>query len=114
MYYQNEQEAFNPDRTKLIIYINNESIKPNNEDKNLGFANRLYYVIESLNIKKDIKVNLKSINNVFNDKIFGNVDIVKCMGLSKNTATSYIKILKELDFIEFVYGHSKGKYKFKK
>ena len=115
------QEAFNPDRTKLIIYINNGDQKLDvynrnlgNEDKNLGFANRFYYVIESLNIKKDIKSNLKNINNVFNDKIFGDIDIIKCMCLSKNTATSYIKILKELDLIEPVYGYGKGKYKFKK
>ena len=122
------QEAFNPDRTKLIIYINNgdqkldvydrnlgnEDKNLGNEDKNLGFANRFYYVIERLNIKKDIKSNLKNINNVFNDKIFGNIDIIKCMCLSKNTATSYKKYLKELDLIEPVYGYGKGKYKFKK
>ena len=108
-------DEFNPDRTKLIIYINNGDQKLDvynknlgNEDKNLEFANRFYYVIESLNIKKDIKSNLKNINNVFSDKIFGNIDIIKCMCLSKNTATSYIKILKELDLIESLYGHGKG------
>ena len=65
------QEAFNPERTKLIIYINNGDQKLDvynknlgNKDKNLEFANRFYYVIESLNIKKDIKSNLKNIKRI--------------------------------------------------
>lgn len=49
------------------------------------------------------------------DEIFGNSKVVEILGCSETTATAYIKILStELNLIDPVAGHGKGKYIFKK
>ena len=56
---------------------------------------------------------LKLLFDTFKKEVFGNIDLQILLKISKNTATSYIKLLKENDLIEPVSGHGKGKYKFK-
>ena len=70
-------------------------------------------LIDNLHVKKDVKNNLKNLYYCFEDKIFGNIDIQKQLKVNKNTATSYIKFLKNNNIIEPVADYSKGKYKFK-
>lgn len=70
-------------------------------------------LINELKIKSDVKNNLNALYNMFKNTFFGNIDLQIQLNINKNTATSYIRILKENNLIESVPGHGKGKYKFK-
>ena len=116
-------DKFNPDVTKLTIFIKklssqDENLGNNiknlgNEDKNLGNNISIPNIIDELKVKQDVKNNLKTLYNYFKDEIFGNINIQERLVVNKNTATSYIKILTDNNLIEPVTGHGKGKYKFK-
>lgn len=108
-------DEFNPDVTKLTIYIK----KLNLQDENLGndikiLGNNVSIpnIIDGLKIKQDVRKNLKTLHNYFKDEIFGNINIQEQLKVNKNTATSYIKILIDNNLIIPVTGHGKGKYKF--
>ncbi len=106
------EDSFNPDQTKLTIFIkkgNNLNI----DDENVVTHNN-NNVIENSNYKKNIKTNLLKIENSFrNKKYFGRSDIVKLINCSSGTAYNLINYLLELKIIENVKGHGKAKYIFK-
>ena len=116
-------DEFNPDVTKLTIFIKksisqdenlgNDTKILGNEDKNLGNNISIPNIIDELKVKQDVKDNLKTLYNYFVNEIFGNINIQERLEVNKNTATSYIKILTDNNLIEPVTGHGKGKYKFK-
>ena len=115
-------DKFNPDVTKLTIFIKKPNFKDGklgneaeilgNKDKNLGNNISIPTIINELKVKKDVKNNLNILYNYFKDEVFGNVNIQERLVVNKNTATSYIKILTDSNLIEPVSGHGKGKYKF--
>ena len=92
-----------------------------NEDKNLVIEAK-NLVIEDKNLvikesafKNDVIEKMKIIIKEYVDKdFFGGKDIENSILCSKTTSYNLLKYLKELDLIEPVYGHGKGKYKFKK
>ena len=116
-------DKFNPDVTKLTIFIKKSPLKDEklgnnteilgNEDKNLGNNISVPNIVDELKLKQDVKNNLKTLYNYFKDEVFGNINIQEQLVVNKNTATSYIKILIDNNLIEPVTGHGKGKYKFK-
>lgn len=131
-------DEFNPDRTKLIIYINNcnqkpdvynknlgnedkkpniEDKKPNIEDEKPNIEDKKADILESINSSLfyyNVKFHLRIICDRLFDSIFSRKNIVEIINCGKTQATEYIKILFKLNLIEPVYGHGKGKYKFKK
>ena len=102
-------DKFNPDVTKLTIFIKKLPLKDENLGNNISVPN----IIDELKLKQDVKNNLKTLYNYFKDEVFGNINIQEQLVVNKNTATSYIKILIDNNLIEPVTGHGKGKYKFK-
>ena len=48
------------------------------------------------------------------DEIFGRGAVVQLLGLKDSSASKLIKKLAQAEMIEPVYGHGKGKYKFRK
>ena len=94
-------------------YLGNSTKILGNNGENLGNKISISDLIDNLHVKKDVKNNLKNLYYCFEDKIFGNIDIQKQLKVNKNTATSYIKFLKNNNIIEPVADYGKGKYKFK-
>ncbi len=80
---------------------------------NKSIENNINLIYE-LNTKSDAKNSLKCFYRCFRNKIFGNKDMQHALKISKNTATYYIKLLKQYHIIESVKGFGKGKYKFKR
>lgn len=92
-------DKFNPDVTKLTIFIKKLPLKDEklgnnteilgNEDKNLGNNISVPNIIDELKLKQDVKNNLKTLYSYFKDEVFGNIDIQEQLVVNKNTATSY-------------------------
>ena len=104
--------------TSVVIPVNEEyvEIKNNKISKNIGIED------ESLKIKKKImdskyssgtKHKMIQIFEQIGTEVFGNSKVVKVLGCSEATATTYIKKMHdELQIIHAVEGNGKGKYVF--
>ena len=106
--------------TSVVIPVNEEylliktGIKPN---KKLGIEEETQVFKDAINTStytKKVKDNLHKMYNNLKETTFGNSDVIKLLGCSETTATSYIKKLnEELNLLAPVAGAGKGKYRFK-
>lgn len=119
-------DDFNPDVTKLTIFIKKETFG----DENLGNKNGkpdievrkpdievqkpdIDLLINKINCQTNVKKHLLTIYNKLGTTIFGRGDVIKVTSSGKTQASIYIKILKDNSLITSVTGYGKGKYKFK-
>lgn len=102
------EDSFNPDETKLTIYIKTQS---NLEDT--PKTETTVSLIMKLNIRNDLKTKLLKLHKNMQLNIFSNSSIVKILDCSTSSADNYIKILLVNNLIEPVKGYGNGKYKFK-
>lgn len=131
------EDRFNPDETKLTIFIksiviNNESLYLNGKNLTIGNENltigrgksdfdnkRLTIqshndIIKNSNYKVDVKTNLLKIENSFRGKIFfGRRDIARLLKCSSGAAYNLLTYLLELNIVESIKGYGKSKYRFK-
>lgn len=71
-------------------------------------------IIKKSKHKADVIARLLKIENSFRNKpYFGRGDIIQLLNCSNGTGYNFITYLLELEIIERVKGHGKGKYKFK-
>ena len=106
--------------TSVVIPVNEEylliktGIKPN---KKLGIEEETQVFKDAINTStytKKVKDNLHKMYNNLKETTIGNSDVIKLLGCSETTATSYIKKLnEELNLLAPVAGAGKGKYRFK-
>ena len=130
------EDRFNPDQTKLTIFIKNINDSPNANSKNLTIDKQNLPIetenlpietenlpIETENLpieiigkskyKQNVKDKLVQIVKHYHFEIFSRTNISNLLSVSDKSAYNLINYLKELDLIESVIGKGKGKYKFK-
>lgn len=78
-------------------------------DEKLGIREKIKISAFSINVKN----NLDKILLEYGDSIFGPSNIIELLGCSRNSATSYIRKMIELDIVDSVIGLGKSKYRFK-
>lgn len=119
LYYKDFEDNYNV--TSVVIPVNAEYFEIKNGSKpksNIGIEHESQAVgqtIRNAKYSNQVIENLIKVYDKVGDEIFGNSKVVEILGCSETTATAYIKILStELNLIDPVAGHGKGKYIFKK
>lgn len=119
LYYKDFAENYNV--TSVVIPVNAEYFEIKNGSKpksNIGIeyeSQAVGQTIRNAKYSNQVIENLMKVYDKVGDEIFGNSKVVEILGCSETTATAYIKILStELNLIDPVAGHGKGKYTFKK
>ena len=118
------EDRFNPDETKLTIFIKNITLEDIHQlnSKNLPIEtenlpieteNLPIEIIGKAKYKQDVKDKLVQIVEHYRSEIFSRTNISNLLSVSDKSAYNLINYLKELDLIEAVVGKGKGKYKFK-
>lgn len=118
LYYKTFSEKDN--LTSVVIPVNTEYIsikKDMKPQKKVGIEHETQVFKDTINnssYSKKVKENLHKIYNSNCTMVFGNSDVMKTLGCSETTATSYLKKLcDELQVIVPVSGAGKGKYHFR-
>ena len=115
------EDMFNPDQTKLTIFIKNKE-NSTIDDKNLPIEtenlpieteNLPIEIIGKAKYKHDVKDKLVQIVERYHLEIFSRTSISNLLSVSDKSAYNLINYLKELGLVEAVIGKGKGKYKFK-
>lgn len=74
---------------------------------------RTQMIIRNSKYSKRIKDNLDKICVAYQESIFGPKEIIELLGISPNTATSYLVKFIELGLVDKVEGAGQSKYRFK-
>ena len=112
-------DKFNPDVTKLTIFIIKLSSKDEKPDINTQKPDievqkpDIEELINKIECQNNVKNHLLTIHDKLSNTIFGRGDVIEVTNSGKSQASIYIKLLKDNNLIEPVTGHGKGKYKFK-
>ena len=119
IYYK--QFDSNDDITSVIIPCSDKYLELINkklgiDDEKLGIGDEKLGIREKIKISAfsiNVKNNLDKILLEYGDSIFGPSNIIELLGCSRNSATSYIRKMIELDIVDSVIGLGKSKYRFK-
>lgn len=112
-------DKFNPDVTKLTIFIKKPTLQNENSDidvqkPDIGIQKPdIISLINKINCQNNVKTHLLKIYNKLGNTVFGRSNVIEVTSSGKSQASIYIKLLKDSNLIEPVTGHGKGKYKFK-
>ena len=105
-------DEFNPDGTKLIIFIKKIILQDERPDVGAQKPD-IPSLINIIDCSNNIKTNLLIIYKKLGYTIYSRSDVIKVTFSGKSQASLYIKLLKDNGLIEPVIGYGKGKYKFK-
>ncbi len=108
------EDSFNPDQTKLTIFIkNNENLPIETENLPIETENLPIEIVQNSKFKTDVKDKLVKIVEHYHSEVLSRASISSFLSVSDKSAYNLINCLKDLDLIEPVVGKGKGKYRFK-